>query len=199
MTATHLFQNFGFVQPTPPSSHKVDLEEIEDGKLDAFENGYQAGWEDAVAAQSETMSHVSSGFANSLQNASFEYHELRATLNSTVETIVNGLTSSILPQIAQESLGAHIREQIISLSRGALDREIEIIVAPENEMAVQNILSDNPPRPFVLVTDELLAPTQALLKLNEKEIEIQMERAMTEVLQAVSAFFSSDLKEVTDG
>ena len=75
MSAAHLFEDFGEEKPKANLGSGLAVEEVADQKLEAFENGFQAGWEDAIAAQSETQSFVSSGLASSLQNASFEYHE----------------------------------------------------------------------------------------------------------------------------
>ena len=177
----------------------MPIEDVEDQKLDAFEKGYQAGWEDAVAAQTETRSFVSSGLANSLQNASFEYHELRATLNASVEAILAGVIDIVLPQIARASLGAHVREEVSALARKGLDRDIEISVAPESESAVRAALQDDLPTPFVLRTDKLLAPTQVILRLDGSEAELHLDRAIADISAAVASFFETNPNEVKDG
>lgn len=199
MSAAHLFQDFGQPKPKQASAHNLAVEEIEDLKLEAFEKGYQAGWDDAVAAQTETQSFVSSGLANSLQNASFEYHELRATLNASVEAILKNVTDVILPQIAQASLGAHIREAVQALARDSMDAAIEIAVAPESEAGVRAALNDDPPSPFVLVTDSLLAPTQVTLRLERTEAELHLDRAVADISSAVASFFENHPDEVKDG
>lgn len=198
MTASHLFQDFGDPKPRQGVSANLRVEDIEDQKLEAFEKGYQAGWDDAVAAQSETRSFVSSGLANSLQNASFEYHELRATLNASVETIVSRIIDIVLPQIAQASLGAHVREVVLDLVRDSLDRQIEIGVSPESETAVRAALEDDPPKPFVIVTDDLLTATQVVLRLENKEAEVNLNRAMTDIAAAVASYFETPVREEKD-
>jgi len=198
MTASHLFQDFGVPKP-PRSPSKLGIEEVEDQKLQAFENGYQAGWDDAVAAQNETLSHVSSALASNLQTASFEYHELRSTLNATVADIMRQVTDTILPEIAQASLGAHVQDTVASLARQGLEREIEIVVSPESVTAVRGALGDEPDPPFVLITDDLLAPSQVLLRVAHKEIEVDLHRVVTELSVAISSFFDSQSSEVTDG
>lgn len=198
MSATHLFQDFGKPKPKQSGTQNLAIEEIEDQKLEAFEKGYQAGWDDAVAAQTETQSFVSSGLANSLQNASFEYHELRATLNSSVEAILKTVTDVILPQIAHASLGTHVRETVQSLARESMDRIIEIAVAPESEAAVMAALNDDPPAPFVLVTDTLLAPSQVTLRLDRTETELHLDRAVADISSAIASFFENHPDEVND-
>lgn len=199
MTASHLFQDFGDIKSSQHSRQDLPIEDVEDQKLEAFEKGYQAGWEDAVAAQTETRSFVSSGLANSLQNASFEYHELRATLNASVEAILAGVIDVVLPQIARASLGAHVCEEVSTLARKSMDRDIEIVVAPESQSAVRAALQDDLPTPFVLTTDKLLAPTQVILRLDSSEAELHLERAITDISTAVASFFENNPNEAKDG
>ncbi|WP_299047520.1 hypothetical protein [uncultured Tateyamaria sp.] len=199
MSAAHLFQDFGEPKPKQAALQHLGAEEIEDQKLEAFEKGYQAGWDDAVAAQTETRSFVSSGLAASLQNASFEYHELRATLNASVEAILRNVTDIILPQIAKASLGAHVRDTVQSMVRDSLDSAIEIVVAPESESSVRAALNDDPPKPFILVTDELLAPTQVTLRVERTEAELHLDRTVADISAAVASFFENHTDEVKDG
>ena len=54
ITASHLFEDFGG-KPKPKSkAPSFRIEEVEDQKLESFENGYRAGWDDAIKAQAET-------------------------------------------------------------------------------------------------------------------------------------------------
>ncbi|WP_299651272.1 hypothetical protein [uncultured Tateyamaria sp.] len=198
MAVSHLFEDFGNAKPLANTAACLPVEDVEDQKLEAFESGYQAGWDDAVAAQTETSSFVSSGLASSLQNASFEYHELRATLNTSVETILERVTDVILPQIAQMSLGAHVREKVQALVRDSLDRQIEIVVAPESETAVRTALDDDPPKPFVIIEDDLLAPSQVVLRLERGEVELHLDRAISDISEAIASYFETQLNEVED-
>ncbi|APX13297.1 hypothetical protein [Tateyamaria omphalii] len=199
MSAAHLFEDFGEEKPKLADAASLPIEVVEDQKLEAFENGYQAGWEDAVAAQSETQSFVSSGLASSLQDASFEYHELRAGMTATVETIIKSVTDIILPRVAHSSLGAHVREKAQDMVRASLDKRVEIAVAPENEAAVRSVLNDDIPEPFLLVSDNLLAPSQVVLRTEQTEAELDLDRTVAEISAAVTSFFEAQTFEVNDG
>jgi flagellar assembly protein FliH len=199
MATSHLFEDFSDLPKKPIVPTSLDVEEVEDQKLQAFENGYQAGWEDAVKAQVDTGGHVSAGLAASLQDASFEYHEVRNTLTSAVQTIMQELMTTLLPKIAQHSLGAHIREQVLQMTQGALDRSIEVVVAPDAEETVRSLFVDDVEQPFDLVTDPLLAPTQALLRLGADEREIDLQRLVAGIGDTVTAFFETEKPEATHG
>ncbi|KIC49622.1 hypothetical protein [Tateyamaria sp. ANG-S1] len=199
MSAAHLFEDFGEKKSTSTDAPALPIEMVEDQKLEAFEKGYQAGWDDAVSAQSETQGFVSSGLASSLQDASFEYHELRASMTATVETVITNIIDIVLPQIARASLGAHVREKAQNMARAALDKRVEIAVAPENEAAVRSVLSDEIPEPFLLVSDNLLAPSQVVLRTEQTEVELDMDQTVAEISAAVTSFFQVQTAEVNDG
>ncbi|WP_147111833.1 hypothetical protein [Tateyamaria sp. syn59] len=199
MSAAHLFEDFGEQKSKPADAVAMPIEMVEDQKLEAFEKGYQAGWEDAVAAQSETQGFVSSGLASSLQDASFEYHELRATMTATVETVIKSVTDIVLPKAARASLGAHVREKAQDMARVSLDKRVEIAVAPENEAAVRSVLNDDIPDPFLLVSDNLLAPSQVVLRTEQTEAEIDLDRTVADISAAVTSFFEAQTFEVNDG
>ena len=49
--------------------------DLEEAKLAAFEKGYTAGWEDAVAAQDDEVAELRADLGRNLQALSFSYHE----------------------------------------------------------------------------------------------------------------------------
>ena len=199
MSLTHLFQDFGTLKSTKAGMLSMTAEEIEDLKLQSFEGGFQAGWEDAVKAQAETHSHVSAALAASLHSASFEYHELRATLNASVQNIMVHVVDTILPMAARASLGGHIRDFVTSASQDALDCPIEIVVAPECEEVVRRVLSTDLQDPFELVGDPGMSESQATIRLGSQESEINLDKTVAEIALAVATFFETQKSEVTDG
>jgi len=199
MEATHLFEDFGSVMDHTSNSTELNEDKVEDQKLASFESGYQAGWEDAIKAQTETNVHVSSALAESLQEASFNYHEMRSVLNRTVQEVMTRVNETLLPMIARETLGAHIHEQIAATVRAGLDRTIEVTVSPESLDTVQSVLSDRITKPFEIVADPLLAPEQAVLRLGPDEQEIDLNQVVSEISNAISAFFQSQNQEVANG
>ena len=196
MSRAHLFQDFGSIRSDDPGTGESAVE-IEEQKLQSFEDGYQAGWDDAVKAQSRTAQHISSALAANLQDASFQYHEMRATLNKSAQGILQQIVQTTLPTVAQASLGARICEEIIGQVRNALEAKIVVAVAPSSVDAVKTVLGDTLSDPFDVVGDAAMPPDQAVLRIDQSEIEIDMARVLAEIDCAVSAFFTTDDPEVT--
>lgn len=199
MIASHLFEDFGDAPKQVDDGTPLGAEEVEDQKLQAFENGYQAGWDDAIKAQTDTGTQISAGLAASLQDASFEYHEVRSTLNTAVQEIMSGVMKTLLPKLAQASLGAHICEQVMAMTHSGLERTIEIAVAPDAEAVVKSRLSEGIEGPFEIVVDRHLAPTQVLLRLGSDEREINLEHMLNEISTTITNYFETQNPEIADG
>ena len=199
MALPHLFKDFGTLKAGVVANRSMTADEIEDLKLQAFDSGFQAGWDDAVKAQSETQAHISVELANSLQTASFEYHEVRATLNASAQRIIEAIVQIILPVVAQASLGTQIRDAVVSALRTATDCQIEIVVSPMNEVAVSQILSAELQDPFELVSDPNMPLNQATLRLGAQEAEINLDKMVADIASAVNTFFETQKSEVING
>ena len=199
MRSPHIFQDFGTQQSNASGKKLISADEIEDLKLQAFDSGFQAGWEDAVKAQLETRTHLSAELAASLQTASFEYHEVRATLNASAQSIMEEIVEKILPLAAQASLGAQIRDVVLSTLRTSTDRRIEIAVSQVDEAAVRQVLSSQLQEPFQLVADSTMSPSQAILRLGPQEAEINLDKTVADIASAVTTFFETQNLEVIDG
>ncbi|MEO9576093.1 MAG: hypothetical protein ABJ360_03000 [Roseobacter sp.] len=199
MSTSNLFQDFGTLKPANAGNKSMSAEEIEDLKLHSFESGFQAGWEEALKAQAETSSHVSEGLAASLKSASFEYQELRDSLQTAVQAIMSEVVDTVLPLTARASLGAHICDQIKATTQDALDRSIEIVVSSGREATVHDVLNSELSESFRVIVDPMLSPNQACLRLGSKEIDMDLDKTVAEIASAVGSFFETQQTEVNDG
>jgi hypothetical protein len=59
----------------------TQVDAVEEAKVASFEQGYKAGWDDAVAAQSEDQTRIRADLARNLQSLSFTYQEARSHMS----------------------------------------------------------------------------------------------------------------------
>ena len=196
MSLAHRYQEFG----SRPSQFdgKSDLDEsvLEDEKLASFEVGFQAGWDDALKAQSDSNSRISTDLAKNLQDTSFSYHEARAALIKSLRPLFTDVTNSLLPAVAREAMGAHIVEQLTDMSRSTLDQVIEITIAPKNVDPIEQLLNFAVPEPFVLIGDDTLNDGQVFLRIGADEREIDMEQVVTSIATTMETFFQHAQEDV---
>lgn len=194
-----LYEDFGSRQSTAISTKQLEdaREALEDEKLSSFESGYQAGWDDAMQAQGKLEKTISASLADKLQDASFQYHEMRKQLLQSVEDMMQSVVTTTLPTIAHKTLGAHISEAVTAHTRNTLDGGIELVVHPEAGPRVEPLIAHVSDR-FNLSADAALTPDQAFIRFADAEHKIDLGRINAEISSAVSDFFEAQWKEAPD-
>ena len=112
MTSLALYlEDFG----TPISGQTaavISVEMLETERLESFDKGYRAGWDDAIKAKSDEGAQFADGVAQSLQDLSFTYHEVHAQILSNLGPLFEEILQKLLPLLARETLGRACRGPI---------------------------------------------------------------------------------------
>ena len=168
----------------------VPADAVEEARLDAFEKGYKAGWDDAVAAQEDDAQRLRADVGRSLQALSFTYHEARGHLLRGLGPLMEGICSRLLPQVAQAALGGIVCEALEPLAEEALDRPVTLVLNPEARPLVEEALSESAAPPVDFVEEPSLAPGQLHLRWDGGEQRIDLDAAVAEISAAVAAWFA---------
>lgn len=193
-------EDFGVVHaPSTPAAVLHDDTELETAKLEAFDGGYRAGWEDAIKAQKDDHARISSDFAQNLQDLSFTYHESYGQVMNGVSPLLEDVVGKLLPGMVRETLGLHVAEQLQAMAReiGALD--VLIAVAPGYADSVRPLLETDFGFPVQLVEDETLADGQADIRFAETERQIDLSGLVSDVAQAVQGFVHDNRRKTANG
>ncbi|KIC10352.1 ABC transporter ATP-binding protein [Leisingera sp. ANG-M1] len=188
MTIAHLLEDFGFSTPAEPAVPAVSEEVIEEQRLESFEKGYSAGWDDAVTAKDQETSRISAELANSLEDLSFTYHEAQSQLLDSLDPMFKVLTSAILPDAMAASFGHHIVDQLAELAKGQTDQPMRIVVSPGEGATVRNLLPENFSVPVTVQEDGALTPGQAYLRIGSSECEINCDALLESIQDSIEAF-----------
>lgn len=199
MSVSHRYRNFGGgSKPEQPKS-ELNTDEIEDQKLQSFEAGYQAGWDDATKAQEDDKTRIGAELGQNLQDMTFTYHEALSKLTGSFEPVLNQIIEKLLPDLQKASLGAHILEQVTSLVKDAAGQSIEIVVAPSNVEKVQELAGTALATPFEIVGEASLGEGQAFVRIGTSERQIDLDSVLAGVAQAMTAFFHEAKQENSNG
>lgn len=205
MTALQdLLEDFGLGRPAPddapmPTENMVNESEVEGQKLEAFEKGYRAGWDDAVKAYSDERSHLSAGLGQHLQDLSFTYHEAYGQMMKAVNPLLNEMVTVLLPQVARAALGVHIAEQLEQLTAEIGGAAVEIAVSPNKLEAVSELLDGDFGFPLRLVPDDTLSDEQADIRFGEQERQIDLGELIASVIEAVQGFAYENQRKFNHG
>lgn len=187
MSISHLLEDFDAAQ----GGREVTLTDVslEEERLAAFETGYQAGWDDAVKAQTEDARRITADLAQNLQDLSFTFEEAQAAVMQALRPLLTQMTSAVLPRLAQESLGPRLAGMLDDLVRDQGRCSIEITASPADMPRLSGLLASGPALGATLTEDDTLGPGQVSLRFGEAEHEIDLGAVLEGIDAAIRSFF----------
>lgn len=199
MSVSHLYENFSHRNTAPKNLAEQTDDALEEVKLTAFETGYQAGWDDSAKAQGETEDKLTEEFLQNMQDLSFTYHEALSKLSVGMKPMISAIVTKLLPQVAAQSLGPQIMEQLDALMKDQGNTLVEIAVSPEKQTIVEALLENQNAIPFTVVVEPALSGGQVYLRAGQSEREINLDAVLQGISTAIEAFFHTAEQENTHG
>lgn len=191
-----------FEQPTIPAEGQtvvMEATEIEEVRLQSYDNGYAAGWEDAVAAAAKEQDRISSEVANNLQRLAFTFQEVRAHVLKSVQPVVTQLATQLLPQLAQDVLAPVVLDTVMPLIDELADTPIKVVLNPSSRAAVERLLSQAAGLPLLIEEEPSLGEGQVYLRMGDTEHRIDLDQAVRDITTAVHDFFDYSERDTRDG
>ncbi len=193
MSIAHLLEDF-----TAPAAgvavHLLDEEALEEQRLAAFEQGYGAGWEDAVQAQEQGGAQLSSDLSAALADLSFIYQEALTRMTLSLEPMFQSLIQVVLPETVELGFPARLTEQLCEMAREQIGQPMLLTVPEGAADQVQAVLpQDFTPLPKV-VEDPSLQAGQARLQVGTACREVDC----TALLASIAASFDAYLFEAKE-
>ncbi|HRK41828.1 MAG TPA: flagellar biosynthesis protein [Gemmobacter sp.] len=177
--------------PAPAPATGADQE----SRLEAYEQGYRAGWEDAAAAHAEDQRRIRVDLARSLQALGFTYQEARAHVLKSLAPLMQDMVGKLLPEMAREALAPTVLETLMPLAEQLADEPVTLVVNTNDRKAIEELLEQATGLPVTIVEEATLSEGQAFLRLGLQEVHIDLARATAEIAAAVRGFFGFSEKE----
>jgi len=197
MSIMHLLEDFG--ESLPGTEVIMTDVMIEEQKLDSFEKGYQAGWDDSVKARQDSTARISEDFAQSIQDLSFTYQEAYSGFIAQMEPLIRQIVGSVLPKVAMDTLGLRIADMLQQQVATHGEQPVRIVSAPGSADALRGLLPEGAAMPLDIEEDDTLAAGQVHIRFGDQaEREIDLQDVLDGIGTAVDAFFqdaSQTLKE----
>jgi flagellar assembly protein FliH len=173
--------------------------ETEDARLEAFEAGYKAGWDDAASAQQAEEGEYREAIKRNLQDLSFTYHEARSHVLRALAPLFSEITARLLPEIARASLPHVVAEALGPYADLVADAPIKVQIHPDARDLVEGLLGRNPGVPLQLMDDIALTPGKVQLSLGTTETRIDLDAALVAIRTAIDDFFELTEREKQNG
>ena len=177
----------------------LDPRAFEEERLAAFEKGYTAGWDDAVAAQEAEGTRLRTDLAQSLQELSFTYHEARQQILATLRPLLVEIAAKLLPEMARHSLAPMVAEQLAPLSEAVTTVPISVVANPVALPLIEDILASRSSLPLVFVAEPSLGEGQVYLKFAETETRIDLDGVIGLIAAAIDTYFNANQQEMAHG
>lgn len=190
MSIAHLLDDFAaYARDRPATMTDVELEEA---RLEAFERGYQAGWDDSMKSQSEDTRRITADLAQNLQDLHFTYDEAFAAVISALRPLFEQITTAVLPRLSAATLGPRLIDTLQDLARTHGRQPIEIVAAPADIAALEAVVTQLGDVSVGLSEDDMLASGQVHLRFGAAEHLIDMRAVLQGIEEAMTAAFEQD-------
>jgi len=172
---------------------------LEEQRLEAFEQGYKAGWDDAAAAQSDDQSRVAADFARNLQELSFTYHEARGQILGALEPLLKEMVSKVLPKLARETLSQTIVDEILSVADVQTKAGIQVVISPANGPALEQLIQTQDNLDITIIEEPSMADGLAYLRFADTEKQVDLDSVLSSFSQSVEGYFEQQVKVAVNG
>ncbi|OYU19464.1 MAG: flagellar biosynthesis protein [Rhodobacteraceae bacterium PARR1] len=172
----------------PPAA--VTLPEAgEEARFSAYDDGYAAGWEDALAARDDDAAKMRDAVGQGLQTLGFSYHEARMHVLQSLRPLLETVVAQLLPRLASDAIGPTVADVVMTLAADCADQPVTLRLHPLSRAAVEGFLTPPPSLPLALFEDSTLTPGQVMVQAGPSGARVDMDGAIAEIAAALAAFY----------
>ncbi|MCU9849479.1 flagellar biosynthesis protein [Defluviimonas sp. WL0024] len=176
---------------TDMTAERVELAqaELEECRLAAYEQGYAAGWDDAVSAQDAEVTRLRADLGRNLRDLSFTYHEAHSHVLRTLEPLLHDMVTKVLPAVARESLGQMVLEHLRPVAEELAGQPIAVVSTAANRAVLERLVTEAAPFPVSFREEPSLGDGQVYLRFGQEETRVDLDGVIDAISSAVSGFF----------
>lgn len=187
---------------TPDVSHhfkSVNDQDLAKARSTAFEEGYQAGWDDAIRAENANQSNVSTEFAKNLLDIGFSFHEARTQIMRALRPLLLEIISKVVPHSMSETIGHSVLEELIPIIDSAANQPIKILVSADNIKAINAVLESEIAVPLDVEEEPTFSNGQVQIRCGNIEKNMNFEQVITRINDVVESVYQLNEKAVSNG
>jgi flagellar biosynthesis/type III secretory pathway protein FliH len=168
----------------------VEATAVEEAKIQSFEQGYSAGWDDAAAAQQGDQSRIRADLARNLQSLSFTFHDARSHVLQAIQPLMLEMINRLLPDVAHEALAPTVLEALMPIASDLADTPLTLVLNPGVRPQIEELLSQTAGIPLAIEEEPSLSEGQVYIRFGTAETKVDLDRVTTDIALAVRAFFN---------
>lgn len=168
----------------------VEATVVEEAKVASFEQGYSAGWEDAVAAQQGDQSRIRADLARNLQSLAFTFQDARSHVLQSVRPLILEMVEQLLPEVARQALAPTVVEVLVPMAEELADAPLTLVLNPAVRGEVEDLVTRATGLPMVIEEEPSLPEGQVYIRFGPTETKVDLAQVTADIATAVRAFFN---------
>ncbi|NJM81748.1 MAG: flagellar biosynthesis protein [Tabrizicola sp.] len=177
----------------------VQMSALEEAKIAAFEKGYTAGWDDAVAATETDQSLIRADLARNLQSLAFSFQEARSHVLGAVRPLILEMVNRLLPELAREALAPMVLEGLMPIAESLADTPLTLVMNHAVRTRIEAVLTQATGLPLIIEDEPSLDEGQVYIRFGAAETKVDLTQATATIANAVNAFFALTKEETSHG
>jgi flagellar biosynthesis/type III secretory pathway protein FliH len=168
----------------------VEATAVEEARVASFEQGYSAGWDDAVAAQQSDQTRIRADLARNLQSLAFTFQDARSHVLQAIRPLILEMVDRLLPEVAREALAPTVLEALTPLADGLADAPLTLVLNPTVRGQIEDLIAQATGLPMVIEEEPSLPEGQVYVRFGSAETKVDLSQVTADIAIAVRAFFN---------
>ncbi|PVH30579.1 flagellar biosynthesis protein [Pararhodobacter oceanensis] len=170
-------------------------EDVEEIRLNAYERGYVAGWDDCGHQTQEDDNSRRAAIARQVEQLNFTYHEARGHVLQALEPLFEALLGAVLPVAARASIVPLAVEQLLPLAHAAAEAPITLRIASGSRAAYEAAFDGLVLPPLEVVEVDDLQEGQVEFSFGTSESRLDLNHTAETIQRAVERFYQIQTEE----
>ncbi len=160
----------------PPGA--IDAQQAAKQQETAFEQGYAAGWQDALVQMRDEDALRRIAAEDALQAVSFSYHEAHAALQHSFVELTSALLDKLLPAVARDALPVRLKAEIAEIAARETLLPLRITCAPDAVATLEPIVNSVSGIQVELVPEPSFSEAQLTLTTGAQERRLDFDMVL---------------------
>ena len=171
-------------------SDQTGRSEIEGVDLPGYDDGYNAGWEDATNAHQKTQDQLKSELSEALQENAFTFHEARSHVLKALKPLMVQIVQTVLPELVVNQSGGLIVDTLMRHLANQVPDSLVLTVAPNDRRNIELLLPTDLPLPVTIREDASLLSGQSQFSFDDSEFEFDLPEILSSISRLVDDYFA---------
>lgn len=157
----------------------------------AYEDGYAAGWEDALAQTADEAATRRMRAEEALQALCFGQAEAQAQALAALRPLIACMVTRVLPALARDTLAPLVAQEIERIAAARLPAPLELICSPELRDDLEALAARIDGLRLSVRTEPSYGPGQVRLECGDTGTDVDLDATLASISAAVDDFFDT--------